>query len=266
MAFLLPYLKSTRNSLDGNNSLAQLFQYSQQQNALTVNGLAGTVGGGCLQVMAGAHFAHNGLADATQKLELKHSLSDNDDEETIDAFDPAVTASLQQHQQRLQNGHCSSPTPSDTASANTMQNFIPDVQLAELRTPDVSRDFSHEPKRIKTECDSGSVTHLHQLYCTNGGRAGAGMAENSDMEFFRSILPDIAALTPQQKRKFKIGILELIDDVAEKYPADRNSLKNEVEAVRVANLNGNGAHSAGSGGGIGSSRQRRNSGRNDWRK
>lgn len=72
----------------------------------------------------------------------------------------------------------------------------------------------HEAKRIKTEpCDGvlPPAHHgLHQMYS----------AENSDMEFFRSILPDIAALTPQQKRKFKIGILELIDDVIDRFPAE----------------------------------------------
>lgn len=255
MAFLLPYLKSTRNSLDGNNSLAQLYQYSQQQQQqasltlTTLNAAGVTNGTNSNQVFSGSQYLSNGInaENNTHKLELKQSLSDNDDEETIDAFDPAVTASLQQ--QRLQNGHCS-PAPSDTASANSLQNFIPDVQLAELRTPEVTRDYSHEPKRIKTECDNVHMpAHIY----------GSGLVENSDMEFFRSILPDIAALTPQQKRKFKIGILELIDDVVEKYP-DRNVTKNEDAIVGGrSNCNGSAASS-------GSSRHRRNSGRNEWRK
>lgn len=223
MAFLLPFLKSTRNSLDGNNSLATLFQYSQQQQQLNQQ-----TNPNSLHVMVQPHFKLN---QEPQHLEVKHSLSDNDDEETIDAFDPAITASLQvQHQQ---NHNRSSPAPSDTASANSLQNFIPDVQLSELRTPDNvvqdisypnsnmrrdSHDFGHEPKRIKTECHASEATTTGQLHMYAG--------EQADMEFFRSILPDIAGLTPQQKRKLKIGILELIDDVVERYPLERSTNAN----------------------------------------
>ncbi|KAM7354703.1 brickwall isoform 1-T1 [Cochliomyia hominivorax] len=229
MAFLLPFLKSTRNSLDGNNSLATLFQYSQQQqlNQQTNSNPSS------LQVLVQPHFKLN--QDNPQHLEVKHSLSDNDDEETIDAFDPAITASLQvQHQQNR-----SSPALSDTASANTLQNFIPDVQLSELRTPDGvqelnyqnsnmrrdSHDFGHEPKRIKTECHASEATTTGQLHMYAG--------EQADMEFFRSILPDIAGLTPQQKRKLKIGILELIDDVVERFPLERSTNANNATSQNL---------------------------------
>lgn len=216
MAFLLPFLKSTRNSLEHNNcsSLASLFHAHQQQqlNSATT-----------IQLISQPQMQFKG-----EQLEMKHSFSDNEDEETIDAFDPAAVQQLNQRRSPL----------SDTASANTMQNYIPDVQLAELRTPDGStaeitfvnsqhnnnlinhhhvnanarlNDITHEPKRIKTEpLDATQLHGIHPMYS----------AENTDMEFFRSILPDIAALTPQQKRKFKIGILELIDDVIERFPAE----------------------------------------------
>ncbi|XP_037816668.1 uncharacterized protein LOC119607024 isoform X2 [Lucilia sericata] len=222
MAFLLPFLKSTRNSLDGNNSLATLFQYSQQQqlNQQTHTNPAS------LQVLIQPNFK---LSQEHQHLQVKHSLSDNDDEETIDAFDPAITASLHVQQQQQNR---SSPALSDTASANTLQNFIPDVQLSELRTSDGvqdisyqnasmrrdSHDFGHEPKRIKTECHASEATTTGQLHMYAG--------EQADMEFFRSILPDIAGLTPQQKRKLKIGILELIDDVVERFPLERSTNAN----------------------------------------
>ncbi|XP_065358312.1 uncharacterized protein brwl isoform X2 [Calliphora vicina] len=220
MAFLLPFLKSTRNSLDGNNSLATLYQYSQQQqlNQQTNSNPAS------LQLLIQPHFK---LSQNHQQLEMKHSLSDNEDEETIDAFDPAITASL-----HVQKQNRSSPALSDTASANTMQNFIPDVQLSELRTSDGvqdisyqnsnmrrdSHDFGHEPKRIKTECHASEATTTGQLHMYVG--------EQADMEFFRSILPDIAGLTPQQKRKLKIGILELIDDVVERFPLETSTNAN----------------------------------------
>lgn len=227
MAFLLPFLKSTRNSLDGNNSLATLFQYSQQQQQQQqqLNTQTQSCNPSSLQVLVQPQFK---FTQGQQHLEVKHSLSDNDDEETIDAFDPAITASL-----HVQHANRSSPALSDTASANTLQNFIPDVQLSELRTPDGgvqelnyqnsnmrrdSHDFGHEPKRIKTECHSSEATTTGQLHMYAG--------EQADMEFFRSILPDIAGLTPQQKRKLKIGILELIDDVVERFPHERSTNAN----------------------------------------
>lgn len=219
MAFLLPFLKSTRNSLDGNNSLATLFQYSQQQQLSQQTNPSPAA----LQVLAQPQFKIN---TEHRHLEVKHSLSDNDDEETIDAFDPEVTASLHIQQQQQNR---SSPALSDTASANTLQNFIPDVQLSELRTtdgvPDItyqnsnmrrsSHDFCHESKRIKTECHASEATTTGQMHMYSG--------EQADMEFFRSILPDIAGLSPQQKRKLKIGILELIDDVVERFPLERST-------------------------------------------
>lgn len=36
---------------------------------------------------------------------------------------------------------------------------------------------------------------------------------NEDLHFFRSILPDIADFTTKEKRKLKIGILKLVDDI-----------------------------------------------------
>uniref|UniRef100_A0A1A9W000 MADF domain-containing protein n=1 Tax=Glossina brevipalpis TaxID=37001 RepID=A0A1A9W000_9MUSC len=219
MAFLLPFLKSTRNSLDGNNSLATLYQYSQQQLQQQANSNSTNTG---LQIAAESQRKFD--EEHQQQLELKHSLSDNEDEETIDAFDPAVTVNL-----HMQHNNRTSPALSDTASANTLQNFIPDVQLSELRTPDGAQDIAyannhhmsregydaHEPKRIKTECHPNDATSTGNFHLYAG--------EHADMEFFRSILPDIAGLTPQQKRKLKIGILELIDDVVDRYPAECSS-------------------------------------------
>uniref|UniRef100_A0A1I8PQQ0 MADF domain-containing protein n=1 Tax=Stomoxys calcitrans TaxID=35570 RepID=A0A1I8PQQ0_STOCA len=255
MAFLLPFLKSTRNSLDGNSSLATLYQYSQQQQQLQQqqqNNAISTTLQGMSQSSQTSQLKFN-----NHHLGVKHSLSDNEDEETIDAFDPAITASLhmQQHVNR-------SSTPlSDTASANTMQNFIPDVQLSELRTPDgvaaemsyansnirqdSHHDFLHEPKRIKTECHASEATTTAQLHMYAG--------EQADMEFFRSILPDISGLTPHQKRKLKIGILELIDDVVDRYPLERSSTNTNANVTsQTPNSN--------------ASKSRRNSSRADWHK
>ncbi|XP_035903321.1 uncharacterized protein LOC118508029 [Anopheles stephensi] len=39
------------------------------------------------------------------------------------------------------------------------------------------------------------------------------IASEADHNFFQSLVPDIQAMTMEQKRKFKIGILQLIDDI-----------------------------------------------------
>jgi hypothetical protein len=36
--------------------------------------------------------------------------------------------------------------------------------------------------------------------------------QNADAEFLHSLLPDVSSMSPQQKRKFKIEVLKLIDD------------------------------------------------------
>ncbi|KAM8715899.1 hypothetical protein ACLKA7_002871 [Drosophila subpalustris] len=296
MAFLLPFLKSTRNSLEGNNSLATLFQFSQQLHQQQ-------------QQHQQEHLYCNNN-NGNVSLELKQSLSEND-EETIDAFDPAIVTTLGLHRPVSTPGVNAmaapgSPTHSETASANSLQNFIPDVQLAEsgpdliyndgtstplhhLQQPPQSQvhalhshllqqhkhqqqqqqhqqqqqQQSHfEPsssKRIKTECEATTTS-------SGGGYfGGLSVTEHTDMEFFRSILPDIAALTPQQRRKFKIGILELIDDVVDRYPS-------QERYNGTALLNGSGGSSSttsgAAGGAAGSTagRQQRCSSGQDWRK
>jgi len=214
-------------------------------------------------------------------LEMKYSISEKDDEETIDAFDPAVTNTLGMNRtsstptrsSALQGGGGNSPARSDTASADSMKNFIPDVQLAETGSQLIYSDGGHgtppplhyhphshphpltlsmdhhpasyEPgstKRIKTECEATStMTNAGSIY------GGLSSSEVADMEFFRSILPDLATLTPQQRRKFKIGILELIDDVVTRYPAQDHSNGGGVSGV----VNGSGNHHSPTGSGSG---------------
>ncbi|EDW52270.1 uncharacterized protein LOC6611825 [Drosophila sechellia] len=297
MAFLLPFLKSSRNSLEGNNSLATLYQMSQQhlqhQPFLLHPALHETDEHKyCANTSINNNnnnISNNG--ESMEVLEMKYSISEKDDEETIDAFDPAVTNTLGMNRtsstptrlSALQGGGGNSPARSDTASADSMKNFIPDVQLAETGSQLIYSDGGHgtppplhyhphshphpltlsmehhpasyEPgstKRIKTECEATStMTNAGSIY------GGLSSSEVADMEFFRSILPDLANLTPQQRRKFKIGILELIDDVVTRYPAQDHSNGGGVSGV----LNGSGGSS--NGGSV--KHQRRSSGR-DWRK
>ncbi|XP_016976871.1 uncharacterized protein LOC108042893 [Drosophila rhopaloa] len=301
MAFLLPFLKSSRNSLEGNNSLATLYQMSQQHlhhhqpHLLHPAIHAHEEHKYCATTNNNNNNISNNSENMEEALEMKYSISEKDDEETIDAFDPAVTntlglkhlSSTPTHSTHAhQRGGGDSPARSDTASADSMKNFIPDVQLAETGSQLIYNDsgrgtppplhyhphshphphphplalaMDHHPasfepgtKRIKTECEATSTM-------TNAGGfyGGLSSSELADMEFFRSILPDLAALTPQQRRKFKIGILELIDDVVTRYPAQEHC--NGGGPANV--VNGSGGSS--NGGSV--KHQRRSSGR-DWRK
>lgn len=309
MAFLLPFLKSTRNSLDGNNSLASLYQFSQQHLHLQHQHQQQ------LQLQHQQHqqehlYCNNNSLNTNnnnniknESMELKHSMSENDDEETIDAFDPAIAATLGLHRSVENAVAPGSPAHSETASASSLQNFIPDVQLAESGQDLIYDDAtstpmrSHHPhhhlnhhhqsahslnhhqqqqqhqhqqshfepgsaKRIKTECEATTTTSSDVAYF-----GGLSVVEHTDMEFFRSILPDIAALTPQQRRKFKIGILELIDDVVERYPSQERYSGGSSSAGSATAPTGASAAAAGgsSSGSTSSRRQRHNSGR-DWRK
>ncbi|EDV33024.1 uncharacterized protein Dana_GF22772, isoform E [Drosophila ananassae] len=297
MAFLLPFLKSTRNSLESNTSLASLYQLSQHHSMhdhkpplINAALLPNEDNIYCSNIATTNNNIHrNGSEHREDMMVMKHSISENDDEETIDAFDPTVASTLCQQRgvaapnapnavhERIGLG---SPARSETASADSMQNFIPDVQLAETgsqlmygdsgrgtppplhyhpHTLNLSMEH-HAPsfeassaKRIKTECEATSTI-------TNGGNlyGGLSVSEASDMDFFRSILPDIANLTAQQRRKFKIGILELIDDVVTRYPSQERCNGSGM-------LNGSGSSSNGGSVNSAPKQSRRTSGR-EWRK
>ncbi|XP_037909820.1 uncharacterized protein LOC119650781 isoform X2 [Hermetia illucens] len=97
-----------------------------------------------------------------------------------------------------------------TLSVNCVQNPHVDMDNSEAE-PEVlfstsTERIHHDAKRLKL--DNTHDTINSSLY-----------AENSDMDFFRSVLPDIQGMTAVQRRKFKIGVLELIDEVLLKYPA-----------------------------------------------
>ena len=46
---------------------------------------------------------------------------------------------------------------------------------------------------------------------------------NPDLQFFKSILPDVAGFSASQKRRFKIKVMQLIDDIANEGSASRSS-------------------------------------------
>lgn len=126
-------------------------------------------------------------------LDIKHS----DPEDTMEFPDhnKFSTSSIKQH--RL----------SDTET--TSVNCVPDVHV-EIDSQEANPDMVYMTSTERIQSDKKRLKLEGSCY-----------ADNSDMDFFRSILPDIQGMNAQQKRKFKIGILELIDDIFTKYPEKR---------------------------------------------
>lgn len=274
--------------MDGNTSLASLYQFSQQHLQLQQQHQH-------QQEHLYCNNNNNNIA-FSESLDLKQSLSENDDEETIDAFDPAIAATLGLQRAAPTPGSNvlaapRSPAHSETASANSLQNFIPDVQLAESGQDLIYNDAPSTPLHHQMQHAHNHVLHQHHLQqqqhqqqaahfepCsakrikTECDATGSGVAyfgglsatEHTDMEFFRSILPDLAALTPQQRRKFKIGILELIDEVVERYPSQERlngGVPNGSASSAAAGAGSGGVGSGSAGNSTAVRYQRRNSGR-----
>ncbi|XP_014281544.1 uncharacterized protein [Halyomorpha halys] len=70
-----------------------------------------------------------------------------------------------------------------------------------------------EEPQSKRKRASDSPTRLEQSIISCLTQMQQQQASNPDLEFFKSILPDIASFSPRQKRIFKQGILRLIDEV-----------------------------------------------------
>lgn len=62
-----------------------------------------------------------------------------------------------------------------------------------------------------------------------------GIPYNPDLSFFHSILSDVASLNPSQKRRFKLQVLQLLDDIANESLAPQcyNSLDPRVVDIEV---------------------------------
>ena len=74
---------------------------------------------------------------------------------------------------------------------------------------DDTGDFSLPTIEKRRKLDQNSYTN---------NTSSSSLSDNHDIDFFRSILPDLDGMTLHQKRQFKIGVLSLIDDTLKKYP------------------------------------------------
>lgn len=103
----------------------------------------------------------------------------------------------------------------DNADTNTHSNSIEEWNHIEIK-PDFSNNFD------KHEAETNEVTKKgsNDVSCQDNAKKRKCSMDNKDTEeesedlqFFRSILPDIRNFTIKEKRKFKMGILKLIDDI-----------------------------------------------------
>lgn len=80
-----------------------------------------------------------------------------------------------------------------TAVATEPQESVIEVDIADnVATP--------VEKKSKTASDAVAIKEID---------------DSADLNFFKSLMPDIRQMTPAQKRKFKMGIFELINKIVE---------------------------------------------------
>lgn len=68
---------------------------------------------------------------------------------------------------------------------------------------------------LEHEADHGNAPSETKLKAPPPDAIVIKEIEDADLSFFKSLLPDIRQMTPTQKRKFKIGIFELINNIVD---------------------------------------------------
>lgn len=102
----------------------------------------------------------------------------------------------------------------DNADTNTHSS------IEEWNHIDIKPDFSNDFDKQKTDTNEVTKKSTNDVSYQENAKKRKCPIENKDAEeegedlqFFRSILPDIRNFTIKEKRKFKMGILKLIDDI-----------------------------------------------------
>lgn len=76
--------------------------------------------------------------------------------------------------------------------------------------PSPSPSTSREPKSLKV---ASPLSTTNEIGCRKRKSSSSITPLDPDMAFLQSVLPDIKSMNEAQKRKFKIGILKLADDI-----------------------------------------------------
>lgn len=93
--------------------------------------------------------------------------------------------------------------------------FVPPISS----TPNVavkrSAPLDHELVSDGESGDNGAATVEKRSKTVPDAATAKENDDSADLNFFKSLLPDIRQMTPAQKRKFKMGIFELINNIVD---------------------------------------------------
>ncbi|XP_075972016.1 uncharacterized protein LOC142973878 [Anticarsia gemmatalis] len=98
----------------------------------------------------------------------------------------------------------------DESKGSNDNNSVDEWNISEIK-PDITvKEII--PETIMPQKRSNSSNPCPN--CENAKkRRFAPDEENEDLQFFRSVIPEIKDFTNKEKRKFKMGVLKLIDDI-----------------------------------------------------
>lgn len=99
-----------------------------------------------------------------------------------------------------------------SAAEITAAEALEDAQLHVENGTDI------EPKPMSDQSYASTTTkgHLQEIIyepVEKRLKVSSQETDDADLNFFRSLLPDIRTMTPSQKRRFKMGIFGLMDNV-----------------------------------------------------
>lgn len=129
---------------------------------------------------------HDSAADQTTppSTDIKHNIKEHEDE-----FDVVVNAQPTMKQRRL-----------SSATVVRRDNILPSSAPAPPTI--ISNTIISPPADFRATTAEFTAADAKEI-------------EDADASFFKSLLPDIRQMTRSQKRKFKVGIIELIDSIFE---------------------------------------------------
>ncbi|XP_066960700.1 uncharacterized protein [Macrobrachium rosenbergii] len=135
---------------------------------------------------------------------------------------------------RIQTGTLPTPSPADDSEDPDdvedddvdPKNPVCEACLEGLETPRTTKNhpslpsFATSSKRgRKRVADDPFERTVADFISKKSG----GESENPDFQFFKSLLPDVAGFSGSQKRRFKIKVLELIDEICNEGSVSRSS-------------------------------------------
>lgn len=90
------------------------------------------------------------------------------------------------------------------------------LEEEQLHVENGHQDADIKPMNEQTYSTPSAKEHLQEIIyepVTKRVKVSSQESDDADLNFFRSLLPDIRTMTPSQKRRFKMGIFGLMDNV-----------------------------------------------------